>query len=690
MDVFSTVLSWNWIGNRGWNDIINQLLDLILQFFYMIFTSLCTVIYWLEQTFYYLSGARAVSIFTNETVVARDLIQLFPNFNVDSGKITAGVILGDSNVQNTILALIIIAAGILLASTIYAIVKAHTQEAKLGGATKTVNHIYGAAFKSILGLIFMPIIALCAMALLSSLFSVLIDIFVFLVTGKVTDLKDENSYVATMVFNSAFEDGGAGGLRQNGSSAVFTPPHFYKDGRGVKDFGILLFQEWGFDDKKWGLLDNYNMGLGSLIDANQGAVPGFNYLIALVAPCFVIVALGLNAIRMAERLIEVTVVYLMGPFNIATTPADDGARAKAWKEQLFARYTVFMGNVICMFVYLRVINLLGFLVTGKVNGEPVGQANLLTHFIYIVLLIGGAFAAAKGGNLIAQMISQTAGSAEASSMAQSQGLMHQGASLAKSVGRVALGGAGAILAGGLAQSRSKNGASLKNTKIGAGGAGTSLTGGTGSGTGGSSGVSAMASGALNAATSGSADTGGALTTGDKMLNAFKSAGMGASNRMSGMTDKAARYVDGIGNPVQNAVQIAGTFVGGALGGVAGFGLHMIGKGVSKGYGAIHNSPALAARRAKSASYGYRRNAEHKANVTSKNIANAKKAYTSRLVDAKVHGTYNKDFKAEALKERNATISQEKQDYKTYKHANSSMKKNYKKGSTNEFGGTIIL
>lgn len=225
---------------------------------------------------------------------------------------------------------------------------------------------------------------------------------------------------------------------------------------------------------------NYNISydaMKSLINGREN----FNFFLALLSSCCVLVGIAMCCITVTERLINIVVLYLIAPVICATIPLDDGKRWENWKDTVTSKVTTVGGNVISVFAFLYIISYFGSAFLGSSSANP-----FLMQIIYLLIAISGAFSCAKGGTLIAGLISSNQGQAEGMSFLASSKLLSMGAGLAGK----ALGAAAGVT--GLNQLKNKMSGGKSGLALsGAGGnGGTGGLGGSGSRAGGNDGGTA--------------------------------------------------------------------------------------------------------------------------------------------------------------------------------------------------------
>lgn len=121
----------------------------------------------------------------------------------------------------------------------------------------------------------------------------------------------------------------------------------------------------------------------------------YNYLVAYLGGIIILFIIGLAALNLVERIIDLVFLYLVSPFIIAVSPLDEGNRLGIWKDLVISKLLSVAGMVICFYIY--------FLCLPIVDKIFVGDS-FLVRLGYFVFAIGGALAARKGGLLISNLV----------------------------------------------------------------------------------------------------------------------------------------------------------------------------------------------------------------------------------------------------------------------------------------------
>lgn len=244
-------------------------------------------------------------------------------------------------------------------------------------------------------------------ALKGSIFFVLVPIIVMFALGVCSTLIQ-------MLFNQI--------AQATGRSGTST---------GIADtlFGLCIDGDIG----KAAYTQSYSELEGNKIVMKVGDGCEFNYFLCILIGCVLLFSLALAVINLAERLINLVILYVVSPVMVATSVTDDGARLNIWKDKIIAKYIGVMGNVLSMYIY--------FVIVDWCQDELIGhdfQIFSPKGIAYFAIVIGGAFMACKGSTLIAGLISHNEATQDGLSQGASQRLASAGLNLGS---RVLFGGA---------------------------------------------------------------------------------------------------------------------------------------------------------------------------------------------------------------------------------------------------------
>lgn len=121
----------------------------------------------------------------------------------------------------------------------------------------------------------------------------------------------------------------------------------------------------------------------------------FNYLVALLGGIIILFIIGLAALNLVERIIDLVFLYLVSPFVIAVSPLDEGNRLGIWKDLVISKLLSVAGMVICFYIYFLCL---------PIVDKIFASDSFIVRLGYLIFAIGGALAARKGGLLISNLV----------------------------------------------------------------------------------------------------------------------------------------------------------------------------------------------------------------------------------------------------------------------------------------------
>ena len=192
---------------------------------------------------------------------------------------------------------------------------------------------------------------------------------------------------------------------------------------------------------------------------------GVNFVLLLMSVCCCLVGIGMSVLTVAERLINIAMLYVISPVVVASIPLDDGKRWESWKDTTTVKILTAAANVISIYLFIYIMVFFGNII---LSGENENQ--IILSLVYIVIAISGSFGCAKAGTFLANIISANAGQQEGMSQMASQGMLRMAGGLAGGVMKTA----GGLL--GLNKLTNKNGSN--GGGIGTGGTLNGNTGGS--------------------------------------------------------------------------------------------------------------------------------------------------------------------------------------------------------------------
>lgn len=199
----------------------------------------------------------------------------------------------------------------------------------------------------------------------------------------------------------------------------------------------------------------------------------FDYFGAFIAGIFIIYCFLTLSISMVERIINLLILFFIGPAMAATIPLDqEEKRWTAWREQVFIKLISVIGNILAMVFFAYFVSI----VSNRLNVILDSQKTFWGYFeivmIKTIMTIGACIATMKGSSLFVSIVSKGIAHQEGTSMAETRRIMGSGL---KAAGAVAgIGGAAVLGKGGFSKLNpfSKN---FMGGKSEGGGAGKALS-----------------------------------------------------------------------------------------------------------------------------------------------------------------------------------------------------------------------
>jgi len=214
----------------------------------------------------------------------------------------------------------------------------------------------------------------------------------------------------------------------------------------------------------------------------------YDYFFSWVAGVSIIMTMSKVLFIFVERLFSIILLYIISPIPVSAAMIDDGAKFKAWREQLLAKYCTGYGAILGLNIYTIVISALcTHDIEYFTDGVDIISAGFLNFVFKLIIIIGGAFGVDKLVAMIGNLVSNGAGDAAMQEAGQARagvGAVGQGAyKLGKKVGGFVASKVGQALGlgGGGGGGGSKGGANGSDAAAAAGGGAGGGGGGGGSG-----------------------------------------------------------------------------------------------------------------------------------------------------------------------------------------------------------------
>lgn len=133
----------------------------------------------------------------------------------------------------------------------------------------------------------------------------------------------------------------------------------------------------------------------------------FEFVFSWIAGGIILVAIGKSMILFVDRVISITILYIVSPFSVASATLDEGARFKLWREQLLIKFITGYGMIIAINIFALICNLV--MNPGLVFFE---KGSFLDFLMKLLIIGGGALTMSKSMALIGNLVSSGAGSNE--------------------------------------------------------------------------------------------------------------------------------------------------------------------------------------------------------------------------------------------------------------------------------------
>ena len=171
-----------------------------------------------------------------------------------------------------------------------------------------------------------------------------------------------------------------------------------------------------------------------------------NFVVGLLGGLVMLVMFVISSVSFIQRIFDIILLYIISPVSASTIPLDDGNRFRVWKDMIISKLLGAYGIILVMNLF--------FLIMPQVNRMTFFDNNVQNGLVYILFLIGGAFAVTKANLVISQLTGSQAGGRELAQMIYN---LRSGIAFA----RAAKGAVGAVVGGAIGGSDY-----LKNRKQG--------------------------------------------------------------------------------------------------------------------------------------------------------------------------------------------------------------------------------
>jgi hypothetical protein len=194
-------------------------------------------------------------------------------------------------------------------------------------------------------------------------------------------------------------------------------------------------------------------------------ISDYQFILSWIVGIVVLFAIVGTLAKFVERTLSILVLFIISPISIGSSVIDDGARFKAWRDQVISKFLVAYGLIIAINIYCLMVNLV--MQPGFGFFEP---GSILNYVAKVLLVLGGALALNSVGQLIGNLVAPGIGGQDLASADMTKGV-GKAVGLGKAIafgpaGYAARFGAG-ILSDAVSQERKHLGGKLLN-KLGMG------------------------------------------------------------------------------------------------------------------------------------------------------------------------------------------------------------------------------
>ena len=345
----------SWIGDAISKAVTNWWNDFVSHALYGISRILCSIVYAIEQVYFYLLGTKEI-----------------PN---KSGNIFEQIF-ENSEITRFIFIFIGVAFTLWIICFLVSIIKGMLNQDTPGATKKAIVN----SIKAIIGIVVIP--TMCF---------IFFTLSMRLITYMVNQLNGgTGGSIAKYLWEAGYKD----------SSTIY---------EGIGDGARIPFN---LDyDVLNGLEFNTPSGShGSFM--NIGSTYHMDYFIVILGSLVLGVCMSIATIKICGRLINIVILYAISPVVVATMSVDDGKRFEAWKEISISKLFSIMGSVLAMYIYIILLQVVGKASSSIMeanNGDPAVLNVIAGIAFYLICAIAGALMVIKGTDMLDSIVSQNAG-----------------------------------------------------------------------------------------------------------------------------------------------------------------------------------------------------------------------------------------------------------------------------------------
>ena len=133
-----------------------------------------------------------------------------------------------------------------------------------------------------------------------------------------------------------------------------------------------------------------------------------NFVVGILGGLVMLVMFVISSVTFIQRIFDIILLYIVSPISVSTIPLDEGNRFRVWKDMLISKILGAYGIILVMNLF--------FLIMPQVNRMTFFNNSFENGLVYILFLIGGAFAITKANLVISQLCGSQAGGREFAQM----------------------------------------------------------------------------------------------------------------------------------------------------------------------------------------------------------------------------------------------------------------------------------
>lgn len=137
-------------------------------------------------------------------------------------------------------------------------------------------------------------------------------------------------------------------------------------------------------------------------------VQEINYIIGILGGLVMLVMFVISSITFIQRIFDIILLYIVSPVSVSTIPLDEGNRFRVWKDMLISKILGAYGIILVMNLF--------FLIMPQVSRMTFFDNSFENGVVYVLFMIGGAFAITKANLVISQLCGSQAGGREFAQM----------------------------------------------------------------------------------------------------------------------------------------------------------------------------------------------------------------------------------------------------------------------------------